>query len=79
MSSKSLSEVKSFWEDVAKSGDVLTNARSIAREKLSHLDWLLTKFKKNPSSLWAQQIEKETGVDVDFSDGDWGNGPRGGR
>jgi len=46
------------------------NSREIVRKNLD-------KLRKNPSERQAQKVEALTGVAVDFSDNDWGNGERG--
>lgn len=40
---------------------------------------LLRDFPKKPSQWLANKLEKLTGLTCDFSEGDWGNGPRGGK
>lgn len=71
-----MEEAIKFWEDIRDHGDTLTNARSIAREKLERLKWLSAKMKNNPSESLAQLAEREFGLTADWGDADHGEGPR---
>lgn len=46
------------------------NQRQIVRAAIS-------RFKKNPSELHGNEVERLSGVGYDWSDNDHGNGPRG--
>ena len=47
----------------------MNNSREIIRQ-------LLERFKKHPSERLAQKIERLSGLTCDWSDADYGEGPR---
>ncbi len=37
---------------------------------------IIKEFQANPSEMMAQKVERLSGLEADFSDSDWGNGPK---